>query len=80
MRYDWKNTKTNEIVEHDHPSDPPSLPGEWQRIFSFGTGRVEGGGGSPSRASVGATHVRTPAAKPVDISANLKPVKAANAS
>lgn len=52
MKYEWKNTKTNEVVEHNHWSTPPALPGKWVRVFAFGTGRVEGAGGSPSRVSV----------------------------
>lgn len=45
----WKNEK-GEVVEHDHYSDPPKLPGTWKRVYSFGLGRVEGGG-SPGRTS-----------------------------
>jgi hypothetical protein len=51
MMYEWKN-KEGEVVEHDHWSVPPSLPGKWTRVYSFGTGRVEGAGGSPSRVSM----------------------------
>lgn len=50
-RYEWKNVETEEIVDHDHWSKPPELPGEWKRVFSFGLGRVEGGGASPARTS-----------------------------
>lgn len=46
MRYEWKNTETGEVVEHDHWSVPPQKPGEWQRLFAFGVGRVNGAGGS----------------------------------
>lgn len=52
--YLWKNTKTGKIVEvfrsiakaHEGPDEP----GTWQRIYSFGVGRVEGGA-SKGRAS-----------------------------
>lgn len=53
MVYLWQNTDTGEIVEHDHWSTPPEKPGSWVRKFSFGVGRVEGGGGSPGRVSRG---------------------------
>jgi hypothetical protein len=49
--YEWKN-KDGDVVEHNHWADPPNLPGEWKRIYSFAAGRVEGGGGSPSRTSI----------------------------
>lgn len=50
--YEWKNTKTGEVVDHDHWSEPPNLPGEWKRVFSVGLGRIEGGA-SPARPSRG---------------------------
>jgi len=49
--YEWKNNKTGKIVEHDHWNEPPDKSGHWFRLFSFGTGRVEGAGTSPSRPS-----------------------------
>jgi len=52
MMYDWKNLETGEVIEHGHYSKPPKRPGNWQRVFSFGTGRVPGGAGSPARSSV----------------------------
>lgn len=51
MRYEWKNTETGEVVESEHWSIPPDKSGNWQRVFRFGVGRVEGGGGSPGRAT-----------------------------
>lgn len=50
-KYEWKN-QNGEVVEHDHWSKPPRLPGTWKRVYSFAAGRVEGGGGSPSRTSI----------------------------
>ncbi len=52
MTYEWKNVRTGKVVEHDHPTEPPFKRGKWQRVYSFGTGSVEGGGGSPARTSV----------------------------
>ena len=49
MKYLWKDPKSGETIEHDHPSDPPKKG--WVRVYSFGIGRVEGGGGSPGRVS-----------------------------
>jgi len=51
MRYEWKNVRTGKVVEHDHWSVPPKLPGKWVRLFNFGVGRVEGAGGSPGMPS-----------------------------
>lgn len=52
MKYEWRNVETGEMVEHDHWSVPPALPGTWVRNYLFGVGRVEGGGGTPGRTSV----------------------------
>jgi len=49
--YEWKN-QDGKVVEHDHWSEPPNLPGKWKRVFSFAVATVEGGGGSPARSSV----------------------------
>jgi len=46
MTYEWMNDE-HEIVEHDHWSEPPALPGNWRRVFSLSFGRVDGAGGSP---------------------------------
>lgn len=51
MKWEWKNVKTGEVVEHDHWSIPPDKSGDWKRVWAFGVGRVEGGGGSPGRVS-----------------------------
>lgn len=54
--YVWKNKKTEEVVEVQRSISecelPPDSTGEWERVYSFGVGRVEGGGGSPSRPSI----------------------------
>jgi hypothetical protein len=54
--YGWVNKKTGEYVEVHRPLKeydvPPTEEDEWERVFSFGVGRVEGGGSSPSRPSV----------------------------
>lgn len=50
--YEWRNTETGEVVEHNHWSEPPALAGVWQRIYSVGIGSVSGGGGSPAKTSV----------------------------
>ena len=50
-RYDWKNGKTGEIRETDSWSRPPDLTGVWERVYSFGVGRVEGAGGTPGMPS-----------------------------
>jgi hypothetical protein len=52
VRYDWKDNETGVVIEHDHASEPPNLPGDWHRVFNFGVGRVEGAGGSKARPSV----------------------------
>lgn len=49
--YEWKNVKTGKIVEHDHWSEPPDLPGKWQRVYSVAIGRVPGASGSPGMPS-----------------------------
>lgn len=51
MKYEWKN-KEGDVVDHDHWGVAPKLPGKWTRVYSFAAGRVEGGGGSPSRTSL----------------------------
>lgn len=50
LTYEWKNEK-GEVVEHDSPNVPPSLAGNWHRVFSFGISSVNGAGGSPSRVA-----------------------------
>lgn len=53
--YPWKNTKTGEEVEllrSMAESDiPPNDDEGWERVYSFGLGRIEGAGGSPPRVS-----------------------------
>lgn len=53
--YLWKNPKTGEIVEversFENADQPPDKRRKWVRVYSFGLGRVEGGGGSPARAA-----------------------------
>jgi len=49
--YEWKNPKTGKVVLHDHPSEPPKKRGKWIRVYSFGIGRIEGGGATPGRSS-----------------------------
>lgn len=53
--YAWKNTETGEVVEVQRTMSEatiaPDDSGKWERIFTFGIGRVEGGGGSPGRPS-----------------------------
>lgn len=53
--YTWKNVKTGEVVEMMRPmaeaTIPPNDDDGWERIYNFGVGRVEGGGGSPARAA-----------------------------
>lgn len=48
--YEWQNLDSGEVVEHNHPSSPPS-EGNWKRIYSVSVGKVKGAGGSPSRPS-----------------------------
>lgn len=56
--YAWRNIETNEIVEVERSmadsqlAPEPDDQGKWQRVYNFGVGRVEGGGGSPGRSSV----------------------------
>lgn len=54
--YAWKNKRTGEITEVMRPmsecNTPPDWTNEWERVYSFGLGRVEGAGGSPGRVSV----------------------------
>ena len=52
MIYAWENKETGEVVDHTHYSQPPSKPGKWTRIYSFGAGRVSGAAGSPARPSL----------------------------
>lgn len=52
MEYEWKNKETGEIITHNHYRNPPDLPGQWERVFAFGLGSVQGAGGSPGRPSV----------------------------
>lgn len=53
--YTWKNKATGEVVEIQRPMSeatvPPDEESEWERLYSFGVGRVEGGGGSPARVA-----------------------------
>lgn len=54
--YTWKNTQTGREVEiwnrMEDCNVPPAEEGEWERVYSFGVGRVEGAGSSPARPSV----------------------------
>lgn len=52
MQYEWQNIKTGKIVDHDHWSIAPSLPGKWRRVFSVAVGTVNGAAGTPARSSV----------------------------
>jgi hypothetical protein len=45
--YEWINEQ-NEVVDHNHYSEPPDLPGTWRRIFSLSIGKVPGAGESPA--------------------------------
>lgn len=51
--YTWRNKTTGETVDLVKPMSeaqtPPDESGNWERLYNFGVGRVEGGGGSPSR-------------------------------
>lgn len=53
--YEWKNTKTEEVVTVSRKvadyQVPPDDSGNWVRVYSFGLGRVDGGGGTPGRSS-----------------------------
>lgn len=49
MQYEWKNPKTGQTMMTPSPDKPPKYG--WVRVFTFGVGRVEGGGGSPGRVS-----------------------------
>ena len=61
--YTWKNKKTGKLVdvrrssaESSVPPDifddlPGTTPGDWERYYAFGIGRVEGAGGSPARTT-----------------------------
>lgn len=55
MQYEWVNKKTGEVVTVERKiadyKVPPDDSGDWERIFTFAVGRVEGAGGSPNRAS-----------------------------
>jgi hypothetical protein len=46
--FEFQNKKTGEIIEH-HTYEAPGP--EWQRIFSFGVGQVQGAGNTPARSS-----------------------------
>lgn len=54
--YAWKNTYSGEVVEVLRPmsecNTPPDSTNQWERVYSFGVGRVEGAGSSPARPSV----------------------------
>lgn len=54
--YAWKNMSSGEVIEVRRPVSecdrPPDKTHQWERVYAFGVGRVEGGGGSPGRASV----------------------------
>lgn len=60
--YEWRNVETGEVVTVTRSmadsSSPPDDSGEWERVYSFGIGRTEGGGGSPARPSVRRKGVR----------------------
>lgn len=53
--YEWKNTETEEVVTVERKAAdyqvPPDDSGKWVRVYSFGLGRVDGGGGTPGRSS-----------------------------
>ncbi len=54
--YVWKNTKTGEVVDvlrarMNESQTPPDDSGDWERVYAFGVGRIEGAGGSPPRVS-----------------------------
>ena len=56
MIYLWRNEETGEEVEVERKladiDVPPEGPGAWKRVLAaFGTGRVEGAGGSPGTSS-----------------------------
>lgn len=48
--YEWRNEE-GQVVEHDHWSEPPALPGTWKRVYSVGIGAVSGAGSSKARTS-----------------------------
>ena len=59
--YDWKNTKTGEVVTTQSYDSPPCVDSctcygadgcEWKRIYSFGLSSVQGAGASKARQSV----------------------------
>lgn len=54
--YAWRNKKTAQFAEVFRPTEkhnvPPDDSGDWERVYAFGVGRVEGGGGSPARTSL----------------------------
>ena len=55
--YAWKNKKTGEVVDVTRPVAEANVPpdsgekDDWERVYSFGVGRVEGAGGSPGRVT-----------------------------
>lgn len=53
--YEWKNRvtgETQEVVRSMADSDlPPDDSGDWERVFWFSAGHIQGAGGSPARMS-----------------------------